>query len=77
MSLVVGHVIRVPEDSYRFGTGPLTLHISEVISRGEFEGATWAELKGREVREDGSLAVRERYAFVRVDRVQPVAVRSL
>ncbi|PWU46746.1 hypothetical protein DLJ47_31895 [Micromonospora sp. S4605] len=76
MSLIVGHVIRVPEDAYRFGSGPLTLHISEVVSRGPFEGAEWAELKGREVRPDGSIAVRERYAFVRVDRVTNVQVTA-
>ncbi|WP_146603957.1 hypothetical protein [Micromonospora deserti] len=74
MSLIVGHVIRVPEGSYTFGTGTLMLHVSEVIGRGPYEGA---ELKGREVREDGSVAVRERYAFVRVDRVTDIEVTSL
>ncbi|MEW2382498.1 hypothetical protein AB0873_10480 [Micromonospora sp. NPDC047707] len=72
MSLVVGSTIRVPEDSYRFGTGPLVLHISEVLGRTVIEGHEWAELRGREVREDGSVAVRERYASVRVDRVRVV-----
>ncbi|NJP31090.1 hypothetical protein [Micromonospora thermarum] len=75
MSLVVGHTIRVPEDGYKFGTGPLTLHISEVIGRSEFDGVVWVEVRGREVRPDGSVAVRERYALVRADRVREVEGR--
>ncbi|MGS2617243.1 hypothetical protein ACVCAH_22360 [Micromonospora sp. LZ34] len=77
MSLTVGSTIRVPEDSYRFGTGPLTLHVTEILSRGPFEGHVWAEVRGHDVREDGSLAVRARFAFVRVDRVRVVRVVSL
>ncbi|MGW4500162.1 hypothetical protein ACWENR_16305 [Micromonospora sp. NPDC004336] len=70
--LAAGMTIRVPEDAYRFGTGPLILAVTEVISRGPFEGHEWAELRGHGVREDGTRAPRERFAFVRVDRVRVV-----
>ncbi|MGS2613880.1 hypothetical protein ACVCAH_05000 [Micromonospora sp. LZ34] len=73
----VGDTIRVPEDAYRFGTGVLTLYVAEVISRGPFQGAEWAELRGHEVNPDGTLRVRQRYAFVRVDRATIVRVPSL
>ncbi|MEU4642681.1 hypothetical protein [Micromonospora sp. NPDC023814] len=73
-AIVTGEVIRVPEDSYRFGTGILTLYVTEILSRGPFEGAEWVELRGRELALDGTLRRRERYAFVRVDRATVVTV---
>ncbi|MCM0677506.1 hypothetical protein NCC78_22845 [Micromonospora phytophila] len=77
MSLTVGTTIRVPADAYRFGEGPLTLRITEILSVGPFEGARWAELRGHEVNPDGTLRARQRYAFVRVDRARTVEVPSL
>ncbi|MEV0805769.1 hypothetical protein [Micromonospora sp. NPDC050200] len=74
MSLTVGATIRVPADAYRFGAGPLTLRITEVLSVGPFEGAQWAELRGHEVNPDGTLRTGERFAFVRVDRAGVVEV---
>ncbi|MCM0675839.1 hypothetical protein NCC78_14245 [Micromonospora phytophila] len=73
----VGDVIRVPEDAYRFGSGSLSMYVAEVLSRGPFQGAEWAELRGRELNPDGALRARERYAFVRVDRATVVPVPSL
>lgn len=73
-AIVTGEVIRVPEDFYRFGTGVLTLYVTEIVSRGPFEGAEWVELRGRELTPGGALRPRERYAFVRVDRVTVVTV---
>ncbi|QGN49592.1 hypothetical protein ACN26Y_27065 [Micromonospora sp. WMMD558] len=78
MTIAVGRTIRVPEDAYTFGTGTLTLSITEVISSAVVDGAVWVQLKGREVRPDRSVAPRERYAAVRVDavtEVEPVRVR--
>ncbi|MEU5946471.1 hypothetical protein ABZ793_13025 [Micromonospora sp. NPDC047465] len=69
MPLAVGATIRVPDDAYRFGEGPLTLRITEVLSIGPFEGRVWAEVRGHEVTPDGTLRARARFAFVRVDRV--------
>jgi hypothetical protein len=76
LTLTVGTTIRVPADWYRFGEGPLTLWITEVVSVGPFEGREWAELRGHEVNPDGTLRVRERFAFVRVDRARVVWVPS-
>ncbi|NJP32645.1 hypothetical protein [Micromonospora thermarum] len=78
MTIGVGRTIRVPEDAYKFGTGTLTLAITEVISSEVVDGAVWVQLKGREIRPDRSVAPRERYAAVRVDAVtetEPVRVR--
>ncbi|MGW4500514.1 hypothetical protein ACWENR_18105 [Micromonospora sp. NPDC004336] len=71
-AIVTGEVIRVPEDSYRFGTGALTMLVTEVVSRGPFQGAEWVEVRGRELTPAGTLRPRERYAFVRVDRATVV-----
>ncbi|NJP31462.1 hypothetical protein [Micromonospora thermarum] len=71
-AIAVGRTIRVPEGAYKFGTGTLTLTITEVISSQVIDGAIWVQLKGRQVRPDGSLAVRERYAAVRLDAVTEV-----
>lgn len=68
--LTVGATIRVPDDAYRFGEGPLTLRITEVLSVGPFEGRVWAEVRGHEVTPDGALRARARFAFVRVDRAR-------
>lgn len=75
--VVAGATIRVPADAYRFGEGPLTLRITEVLSVGPFEGSQWAEVRGHEVNPDGTLRIRERFAFVRVDRARAVEVPSL
>ncbi|SCL58578.1 hypothetical protein GA0070606_2957 [Micromonospora citrea] len=71
-AIVAGEVIRVPEDSYRFGNGVLTMLVTEVVSRGPFQGAEWVEVRGRELTPGGTLRPRERYAFVRVDRATVV-----
>ncbi|GAA2700092.1 hypothetical protein GCM10010429_02450 [Micromonospora olivasterospora] len=70
----VGDVIRVAEPHYAYGAGTLTMHVAEVVSRGPRDGAVWAELRGRDVRPDGSLAPCERFASVRVDKVAVVRV---
>ncbi|MER7891967.1 hypothetical protein ABTX15_19315 [Micromonospora sp. NPDC094482] len=75
--LTVGTTIRVPEEAYRFGEGPLTLLITEVLSVGPFQGAEWAEVRGHEVHPDGTLRARQSYALVRVDRARQVEVRAL
>ncbi len=78
MTVAVGRTIRVPEDAYKFGSGTLTLTITEVISSQVVDGAVWVQLKGREVRPDWSVVPRERYAAVRIDavtEVEPVRVR--
>ncbi|MEU6072255.1 hypothetical protein [Micromonospora sp. NPDC047074] len=67
-AIVPGEVVRVPEDSYRFGIGTLTMYVIEVLEAEPFEGAEWVELRGREFAPDGTLRPRERYASVRVDR---------
>ncbi|MFG1891840.1 hypothetical protein ACGFIR_28715 [Micromonospora sp. NPDC049051] len=68
-----GTTIRVPDDAYRFGEGPLTLRIVEVLSAGLFEGHLWAEVRGHQVNADGTLRSRERFASIRVDRARVVA----
>lgn len=78
MTIAVGRTIRVPEDAYKFGTGTLTLAVTEVISSEVVDGAVWIQLKGHEIRPDWSVAPRERYAAVRVDAVTEVEpVRGL
>ncbi len=77
MTIAVGRTIQVREDAYRFGTGTLTLAITEVLSRQVVDGAVWVQLRGREIRPDWSVAPRQRYAAVRVDAVteiEPVRV---
>ncbi|WP_446214228.1 hypothetical protein [Micromonospora sp. IBSANI012] len=66
--MTVGDVITVPEDFYRFGTGPLVMHVCKVLGRRQVEGALWVELVGRDVRPDGSIDPRERFALVQLDR---------
>ncbi|MFC8615591.1 hypothetical protein ACFT9M_04105 [Micromonospora purpureochromogenes] len=39
-------------------------------------GALWAELRGHEVNPDGTLRIRQRFAFVRLDRAVAVEVPS-
>lgn len=73
MSVTVGNVITVPADAYRYGEGALKMYVAEVVWRGPYDGQTWAELRGHDVHPDGTLAARERFAFVRVDRVKVVA----
>ncbi|MGC4764722.1 hypothetical protein ACLQ20_17865 [Micromonospora sp. DT46] len=75
-AIAPGEVIRVPEDSYRFGVGALTMYVTEVLGRGPFQGAEWVELRGRELNPDGTLRPRERYASVRLDRATVVGVPS-
>lgn len=72
--VTVGATIRVSADAYRFGRGPLTLRITEVLGVGRFEGALWAELRGHELNPDGTLRTRRRFAFVRLDRAVAVEV---
>ncbi|MFG1774836.1 hypothetical protein ACGFIG_00175 [Micromonospora sp. NPDC049048] len=69
-----GTTIRVPDDAYRFGEGPLTLRIVEVLSAGLFEGRLWAEVRGHQVNADGTLRSRERFASIRVDRARVVTL---
>ncbi|MER7418970.1 hypothetical protein ABT346_19675 [Micromonospora peucetia] len=38
-TIAPGKVIRVPEDSYRFGIGALTMYVTEVLDRSQFQGA--------------------------------------
>ncbi|MDZ5447741.1 hypothetical protein U2F26_34400 [Micromonospora sp. 4G57] len=73
MSVTTGNVISVPEDSYRYGEGMLKMYVAEVVSRGPYDGQVWAELRGHDVHPDGTLVARERFAFVRVDRVRVVS----
>ncbi|MEW2379284.1 hypothetical protein AB0883_24735 [Micromonospora sp. NPDC047812] len=71
-----GTTIRVPDDAYRFGEGPLTLRIAEVLSVGPFEGRLWAEVRGHQVDSDGTVHPRERFASIRVDRARVVATAA-
>ncbi|MEU5791295.1 hypothetical protein ABZ754_26690 [Micromonospora purpureochromogenes] len=66
--MTVGDVITVPENFYRFGTRPLVMHVCEVLNRRDIDGALWVELIGRDVRPDGSVDLRQRFALVRLDR---------
>ncbi|MEV4664343.1 hypothetical protein AB0J85_20625 [Micromonospora echinofusca] len=68
-----GTTIRVPDDAYRFGEGPLTLRITEVLSVGPFEDRLWAEVRGHQVDPDGTVRPRERFASIRVDRARVLA----
>ncbi|MEU7995836.1 hypothetical protein AB0B83_10920 [Micromonospora sp. NPDC049060] len=73
MGWPAGTTIRVPDDAYRFGEGPLTLRVTEVLSVGPFEGRLWAEVRGHQVNADGTLRPRERFASIRVDRARVIA----
>ncbi|MER7458601.1 hypothetical protein [Micromonospora sp. NPDC126480] len=78
INLAPNTTIRVPEQGYRFGTGPLTLTITEVVASEVADGKVWVRLKGREIRPDWSVAPRERFAEVRLDlvtEIEPVRVR--
>ncbi|MBQ0893441.1 hypothetical protein KBX37_10095 [Micromonospora sp. U56] len=69
----VGDTIRVPEKDYAFGSGTLTMKVEEVVSTASAGGERWAELRGRDVRPDGSLAPTQRYASVRVSAITVVS----
>lgn len=73
IELAPGQIIHVAEPHYAFGTGTLKMKITEHLGEYTFGGDRWAELKGRDVRHDGTLDARERYASVRVQRVRVVA----
>ncbi|MGN9804625.1 hypothetical protein [Micromonospora sp. L32] len=68
-----GATIIVPEADYAFGAGPLRMRVEEVVGQATHGGERWAELRGHDVRPDGSVDPRERYASVRVDRVTVIA----
>ncbi|MCX4387281.1 hypothetical protein OG777_10090 [Micromonospora peucetia] len=36
-TIAPGKVIRVPEDSYQFGTGALAMYATEVLDRSQFQ----------------------------------------
>lgn len=49
------------------------MRVEEVVGQATHGGERWAELRGHDVRPDGSVDPRERYASVRVDGVTVVA----
>ncbi len=72
INLAPNTTIRVPEQGYRFGTGPLTLTVTEVVASEVVDGRVWVRVKGHEIRPDRSVAPRERYAEVRLDLVTEI-----
>jgi len=41
-----GEVLALSESAYRFGLGPIVLHVAEVLNLVEFDGAPWWEIAG-------------------------------
>jgi hypothetical protein len=67
---MVGRVIIVPASAYFYGTSTLMMQVDEVIGRSKDAGIVWAEVRGRNVRANGDLDGRTRYATVRVNAVR-------
>lgn len=49
-----GDVLRLAEDDYRFGVGPLTLRVSALIHVQQLSDGPWLYLRGVTIRRDGS-----------------------
>ncbi|MFG3710150.1 hypothetical protein [Micromonospora sp. NPDC047730] len=73
IALVPGQTIRVPTQHYAFGEGELHMRVTEHLGEYTLGGERWAELKGYNIRPDGTLAKQERYASVRIKHVRVVA----
>jgi len=61
----VGDVFRLAEPDYRFGVGTIRLRVTHVGSTWLIDGEPWINLRGMELRADGS-DFGMRYALVRV-----------
>jgi hypothetical protein len=62
-----GNVIRIGEPDYKYGLGVLILRVTEVGAVERLADGPWLNLKGVELRADGSpLCSHERYALVRL-----------
>lgn len=46
-------VLKLTEEQYRYGVGPLTLRVEERISEVEMADGVWVNIRGVEVRWDG------------------------
>ena len=50
----VGQVLRLAEEDYRFGIGPLTLRVTGLLHVQELSDGPWLYLRGVTIRWDGS-----------------------
>jgi hypothetical protein len=50
----VGDVLRLAEEDYRFGVGPLTLRVTALLHVQELQDGPWLYVRGVVVRWDGS-----------------------
>lgn len=50
----IGQVLRLTEEDYRFGLGPLTLRVTGMLHVQELGDGLWVYLRGVTLRRDGS-----------------------
>jgi hypothetical protein len=50
----LGRVLRLSEEDYRFGLGPLTLRVTGLLHVQELADGPWVYLRGITIRGDGS-----------------------
>jgi hypothetical protein len=50
----IGQVLRLAEEDYRFGIGPLTLRVTGLLHIQELADGPWLYLRGVTIRWDGS-----------------------
>ena len=70
-TLSAGDVISIGEDHYMYGTGNLRLRVTEIGHVQCFDGDDWLNLRGLQLRSDGSqLSEAPRYALVRLKAIR-------
>jgi hypothetical protein len=69
----IGDIIRVGDEHYRYGVGPLILRVIEIGEVQQLDDGPWLNLRGVQVRYDGGDGD-ERQALVRVAAL-PIAAR--
>lgn len=53
MPIRIGQVLRLAEEDYRFGVGPLTLRVTTLLHVQQVDGEPWLYLRGTTIRWDG------------------------
>lgn len=68
--LKVGDIVRAEEPDHRYGRGTLLLRVTAVgVLQHESDGA-WQEVRGQQIRWNGSIDANQRYAWVRLAAIE-------
>lgn len=56
---MIGRVLNIDENDYKFGKGPLKLRIQAVLNESELPDGTWLYVRGLEIRWDETYKPRQ------------------